>query len=267
MKTKFHRPSISAFFPAYNDSGTIADIVTKAIETLRELTDDYEVVVVDDGSMDETGNILDGLSLRYKCLKVIHHKRNRGYGGALITGFSNVTKELVFYTDGDGQYDVAELKRLLSKLTEGVDIVNGYKISRSDPLYRVVIGRCYQVLMRILFGLKIRDVDCDFRLFRRNVFDRVKLTSRSGVICVEMMKKMQELGFNMVEVPVHHYHRSCGRSQFFCFKHLSAVAWQLVSLWWRLMVLRDFAAKDSASLADAAKEFPLKRSALETHRD
>src|SRR5206468_2025897 len=109
--------------------------------------------------------------------------------------FSNCTKDIIFYTDGDAQYDVRELPLLLESLKEGVDWVNGYKISRSDPLHRKIIGRIYHWLVRIFFGVNLRDVDCDFRLIRRSVFDKVQLRSDSGVICVEMMKKFQMAGF------------------------------------------------------------------------
>jgi glycosyltransferase involved in cell wall biosynthesis len=232
------RNSISAFFPAYNDVGSIGKIIHTMAWLLPKLTDDFEVVVVDDGSTDGTLELLDTLDREYAFLKVIHHGVNRGYGAALITGFANCSKELIFYTDGDGQYDVEELPKLLSVMTEKVDIVNGYKISRSDPRHRIVLGRLYQGLMRWLFQLNVRDVDCDFRLFRRRVFERVQLTCDSGVICVEMMKKFQANGCRMVEVPVNHYHRSSGTSQFFSFKHLRRVFLQLFTAWWNLAIRR-----------------------------
>jgi glycosyltransferase involved in cell wall biosynthesis len=232
------RNSISAFFPAYNDAGSIATIVRKTAQILPSVADDYEVVVVNDGSQDGTAALLDGLACQYPFLKVIHHESNRGYGAALITGFSACSKDQIFYTDGDGQYDVEELPLLVNALTESIDIVNGYKISRSDPLHRVVLGNAYQRLMRLLFWLNVRDVDCDFRLFRRNLFDRVELTCDSGVICVEMIKKFQANGCRMAEVPVHHYFRASGSSQFFSPKHLGRVFIQLFSAWWNLIVRR-----------------------------
>ena len=236
---KDRAPSISAFFPAYNDVGSIGKIVHTMAWMLPKLTDDYEVIIVNDGSTDGTGGLLDLLAQEYAFLKIIHHGVNRGYGAALITGFANCSKELIFYTDGDGQYDVEELPRLLDAFNDEVDIVNGFKISRSDPRHRVIIGRIYQHLMRATFQLNVRDVDCDFRLFRRRVFERVELTCDSGVICVEMMKKFQANGCRMAEVPVHHYHRSSGRSQFFSFKHLRRVFIQLFSAWWKLVVRRE----------------------------
>ena len=228
--------SISVFFPAYNDGGTIASMVISALLTLRQLTDDYEVIVVNDGSADYTPQVLDELAEMYEQVRVIHHEQNKGYGGALRTGFSSATKDLVFYTDGDAQYDPRELKVLYPALVEGVDMVNGYKISRSDPWYRTVIGRIYHWTVKLSFGLRLRDVDCDFRLMRRAIFDRVHLESSSGVICVEMMKKIQDAGFVIAEAPVHHYHRVYGRSQFFNFGRIFRVGRDLLKLWLQLVV-------------------------------
>jgi len=232
------RNSISAFFPAYNDAGSIGTIIRRIAQILPAVADDYEVIVVNDGSRDGTAELLNGLARELPFLKVIHHASNRGYGAALITGFSACTKDLIFYTDGDGQYDVGELPRLINALSDDIDMVNGYKISRSDPLHRVVLGKIYQRLIRFLFRLKVRDVDCDFRLFRRSLFNRVELTCDSGVICVELVKKFQASGCRMAEVPVHHYCRSSGSSQFFRPKHLARVLIQLFSAWWNLIVRR-----------------------------
>jgi len=228
--------SISVFFPAYNDGGTIASMVISALLTLRELTDDFEVIVVNDGSQDYTPQVLDELARVYDQVRIIHHQQNRGYGGALRTGFASATKELVFYTDGDAQYDARELKALYPALGEGVDVVNGYKISRSDPWYRMVIGRIYHWTVKLAFGLKLSDVDCDFRLMRRAIFDRVQLHSDSGVICVEMMKKIQDAGFVIAEAPVHHFHRAYGRSQFFNFRRIFRVGRDLMKLWLELVL-------------------------------
>ena len=228
------RHGISVFFPAYNDGGTIPSMVLTALMTLRELTDDCEVIVVNDGSADYTGAVLEELASRYPELRVIHHEQNRGYGGALRTGFSSATKDLIFYTDGDAQYDPREMTRLYEVWSDEVDFVNGYKISRSDPLHRIVIGRLYHWTVRLAFGLHLRDVDCDFRLMRRSIFDAVQLQSDSGVICVELIKKVQDAGFRIAEVPVHHYHRAYGKSQFFNFRRIWRTGKQLWALWWEL---------------------------------
>ncbi|MCI0413977.1 glycosyltransferase family 2 protein [bacterium] len=230
------KPSISVFFPAYNDGGTIGSMVLIALATVRELTDEYEVVVVNDGSTDYTAAVLKELQRNHPSVKIIHHDQNRGYGATLITGFSNCTKETIFYTDGDAQYDVRELSLLFANLKEGVDWVNGYKISRSDPLHRKIIGRIYHWIASIFFRLNLRDVDCDFRLMRREMFDRVQLKSQDGVICVEMIKKFQDAGFHVVEVPVHHFFRAYGKSQFFNFRRILRIMVHLTRLWWELMI-------------------------------
>ena len=234
-------PGLSVFFPAYNDSGTIASLVISARQTARQLTDDFEVIIVDDGSVDATAEIADELAKTYPEVRVVHHERNRGYGGALRSGFDAATRELVFYTDGDAQYDPAELTLLWAALDENVDFVNGYKISRSDPLHRIVIGRVYHHTVKFLFGLGVRDVDCDFRLMRRSIFERVRLEKDSGVICLEMMKKVQDAGYRVAEVPVHHYHRAHGRSQFFNFKRLFRTGVDVMKLWYLLVVRREHA--------------------------
>ncbi len=233
------RPGLSIFFPAYNDAGTIASLALVAHMTARELTDDYEVIVVDDGSPDHTGLLLDEMARSFPWLKVVHHDKNRGYGGALRTGFDTATKELVFYTDGDAQYDPREMTRLWSVLGPEVDFVNGFKITRHDPLHRVVIGRVYHWFVKLAFGLRLRDVDCDFRLVRRAVFRKVVLTRSSGVICVELMKKVQDHGFRIAEVGVHHYHRSYGKSQFFNFPRVGRTLVDLARLWLDLVVRRE----------------------------
>lgn len=229
-------PGLTVFFPAYNDSGTIASMVVSAVLAASRLTPDFEVLVINDGSRDATPQIADELARLYPQVKVIHHQVNRGYGGALRSGFANASKELIFYTDGDAQYDPAEMADLWAKMGPGVDLVNGYKISRSDPLHRKFIGRVYHHTVKLLFGLGVRDVDCDFRLMRRAIFGRVELTKNSGVICLEMMKKIQDAGFVIAEVPVHHFHRAYGRSQFFNVPRIARTAVDVLKLWWDLVV-------------------------------
>ncbi|HZG69391.1 MAG TPA: glycosyltransferase family 2 protein, partial [Herpetosiphonaceae bacterium] len=144
-------PSISAFFPAYNDAGTIGSLVVTTLKTLEGLTDDYEVIVVQNGSTDYTVEVLEELAGQYDRLKVLNFEESLGYGGALRVGFATAGKDLVFYTDGDAQYDPHELRLLLPEMKPGVDVVNGYKMSRSDPLHRVIIGRMYHHLVRLMF--------------------------------------------------------------------------------------------------------------------
>ena len=233
-------PGLSVFFPAYNDAGTIASLVIAAVRVAGSLTPDFEVIVIDDGSKDDTPRILDELARVYPHhVRIVHHPTNRGYGGALRSGFSAASKEFVFYTDGDGQYDPAEMTVLWDQMSDDVDWVNGWKISRSDPLHRIIIGKIYHHTVKLLFGLKVRDVDCDFRLIRRSIFDIVHLEKDSGVICLEMMKKFQDAGFRVAETPVHHYHRAHGKSQFFNVPRLWRTAIDLMKLWWLLVVKRE----------------------------
>ena len=229
---------LSVFFPAYNDSGTIASMVIRAVQAASELTPDYEVIVVNDGSADATPQIVDELARTYPHVRAVHHPKNRGYGGALQTGFRSATKDFIFYTDGDAQYDPAELADLWAKMTPDADLVNGYKISRSDPFHRIVIGRVYHHIVKTLFGLKVRDVDCDFRLMRRSIFEKINLEKTSGVICLEMMKKITDGGFRIVEVPVHHYHRAFGKSQFFNFRRIAKTGVDVLRLWYELVIRR-----------------------------
>ena len=259
-QTATRKPGLTVFFPAYNDSGTIASLVITALQTARTLTPDFEVIVIDDGSADATGQIADELARTYPEVKVVHHERNRGYGGALQSGFKAATHDLVFYTDGDAQYDPSEMTRLWNALDDGVDLVNGYKISRSDPVHRIVIGRVYHHTVKLLFGLNVSDVDCDFRLLRRSIFDHVSLEKTSGVICLEMMKKIQDAGFRIAEVPVHHYHRAHGKSQFFNFRRLFKTAIDVAKLWVVLVVRREHVRPEPRGMsAEAVPPLPRDR--------
>ncbi len=231
---------ISAVFPAFNDGGTIPSMVLTALMALRQVTDDYEIIVVNDGSSDTTKSVLEEMVARYPELRVIHHAVNLGYGSALRTGFGAATKEWIFYTDGDGQYNPLELIDLVAAVNEKMDVVNGYKISRSDPLVRIIIGRIYHSIVRWVFGFHLKDVDCDFRLFRRKILESVHLESTTGTLPLELVKKFQDAGFIFVEVPVHHYYRQYGKSQFFNLRRLFRTGVQLIQLWWKLVGRKGF---------------------------
>src|ERR1700760_2441142 len=166
--------SLSVFFPAYNDAECLPDLLARTFDVLPTLTSEYEVVVVNDGSEDGTAAVLEQLVSRYKPhLRTVTHTVNCGYGAALRSGFAACKKDLVFYTDGDGQYDVRDLQRLWTKLRPGVDLINGYKLNRADNFLRRCIGKVYNLSVRFMFDLRVRDVDCDFRLIRRSVLDRI----------------------------------------------------------------------------------------------
>ncbi len=237
--------SLSVFFPAYNDAPSLPALIRKTFAVVAPLVDDFEVIVVNDGSRDATGEVLERLAREYgPRLRVVTHPRNRGYGAALRSGFRAASKDLVFYTDGDGQYDVGELPLLLGLLTPAVGLVNGYKLNRSDPWHRVWIGRTYNAFARALFRIRIRDVDCDFRLIRRRLLDDVRLSSTSGTICVELVRKLELSKYQVRETGVHHYPRLHGRSQFFRVRSLLRTLWQLARLYVRVVAVPALSGKD-----------------------
>lgn len=228
--------SISIFFPCFNDSRSIKKLVEDAFEVAKSLTKDYEVIVVDDGSTDNSRDVLLGLSKKYSQLKLVFHEKNKGYGGALRSGFQTAEKELVFYTDGDGQYDVKELKILLHLMTDDVHFVNGIKMSRQDPTSRIVLGNLYSFIARWSFWIPTYDVDCDFRLIRKSILDKINLKSNSGSICIELVKKAQIAGAKFRQVSVHHFERQWGESQFFKPTKLLFTSYELTLLWLNLML-------------------------------
>jgi glycosyltransferase involved in cell wall biosynthesis len=237
MSEPVTRPSISAFFPCYNDAPTIGGLVRSVDCQLRQVTDDYEVIVVNDGSRDNSAEVLQALQSELPSLRVISHPVNRGYGGALRSGFAAATKDLVFYTDGDAQYDVKELPVLLMLMTEDTHFVNGIKMARGDAQYRVHAGNVHKFLMRWSFWLPVIDVDCDFRLIRRSLLERITLRSNSGSICVELVKDAQRAGAQFREVSVHHYPRQFGESQFFRPGRILRTYLDLAQIWIELMIL------------------------------
>jgi glycosyltransferase involved in cell wall biosynthesis len=180
--------------------------------------------------------VLRSVSARVAALRVVTHEVNRGYGAALRSGFAAATKDLVFYTDGDGQYGVDELPVLLMLMTADTDFVNGMKMTRQDAPHRVFIGNLHRFVTRWLFWLPVSDVDCDFRLVRRRIIDTIELHSSSGSICVELVKRAQRAGAQFREVSVHHYARQWGESQFFRPMRILRTYLDLARMWVELMV-------------------------------
>ena len=230
--------SISAFFPCCNDEATIASMVRLAFGAIESVGADGEVIVIDDGSADGSPHVLKELADVYPRLHVITHDRTRGYGGALRAGFEAATQQWVFYTDGDAQFDPSELELLVAAARDDVDVVQGYKLQRADSLGRRIVGRLYHRFVRLAFRLRVRDTDCDFRLIRADALRRIRLVHTSGVICVELVRTLQDSGARFVEVPVHHYPRRHGRSQFFRPGRVGSSLVDLMGLWVRLVVLR-----------------------------
>src|SRR2546426_3251450 len=223
--------SISVFLPAFNDETTIGELVSEALILLKSLTNDYEIIVINDGSTDSTAAVLDELASASDHIRIIHHPRNLGYGAALRRGFKNAGKDLIFYTDGDGQYDVKELALLLPLMTDEVDVINGYKIKRQDDRYRAVSGAIYNIVARWFFRLPVRDVDCDFRLIRRRALQRVSLSASSGAICVELVHKLAAAGCTFREVPVNHFERPHGGSRSFTRRALAQPVLDFFAFW------------------------------------
>lgn len=205
--------SISAVLPAYNEEENIENAAKRMADALRSLNmRDWEVIIVDDGSVDQTGKIADDLAAEDAAhIRVFHHNPNRGYASALNTGFTNARHQLIFFTDSDLQFDVGEIKNLLP-LIEDADIVCGFRIYRFDHLTRLVLSWGFNLLVRIMFRIGVRDIDCAFKLFRREVFDKVTIESRKFFVNAEVLAKAKYFGFRLAEVGVRHYPRAAGRS-------------------------------------------------------
>jgi glycosyltransferase involved in cell wall biosynthesis len=237
MSPKF--PSLTVFFPAYNDAPSLPGLLAKTFAVLEANVADFEVIVVNDGSHDDTAEVLKSSEARYSPrLRVVTHEENRGYGGALRSGFGAAVKQYVFYTDGDSQYDVGELPRLLALAGPNTGLVNGYKLERNDPAHRIWIGKAYNFCARLLFRIRIRDIDCDFRLIRSDLLEQVRLTSTSGTICVELVRKLELTGCEVIEIGVRHYARLYGKSQFFRLRSLATTFYELARLWVRVVILQ-----------------------------
>jgi len=204
-------PSISAVLPAYNEEKIIAATATAMASTLAELTDDYEVVVVNDGSRDATRQIVEALSAENPRIRCVSHPVNRGYGAALATGFRAATKELVFMTDGDKQFDPREVAKFLPYVEEA-DLVIGYRQPRMDPFMRRLNAWGWNLLVRLLFGYVARDVDCAFKLFRRSVWESIQVEATGATFSAEFLIKARRKGYRIRELRATHYPRTAGKA-------------------------------------------------------
>ena len=198
--------SISVFFPCYNEQDNISRTVERALTALQKLSADFEVIIVDDGSSDATGQVADEIASRDNRVEVVHHPTNLGYGAALQSGFKAATKQLVFYTDGDGQFDIDEMPPLLSLMSQ-YDIVTCYRLNRQDSLVRKINGWCWTKLVCLLFGMKVRDIDCAFKLYKREIFDNIKMSSSGALIDAEILARAVRRGYCLTQKGVHHYPR------------------------------------------------------------
>lgn len=222
--------SISVFFPCYNEQENVGRTVEKALAVLEKLKADFEVIVVDDGSSDSTGQIADEIASRDNKVKVVHHQTNLGYGSALQSGFKAATKELVFYTDGDGQFDFNEMPPLLP-LLEKCDIVSCYRLNRQDSVIRKINGWCWTKLVCLLFGMKIRDIDCAFKLYKREIFDNITLVSTGALIDAEILARAINKGYRVTQKGVHHYPRTAGSQTGASLRVILRAFKELLKLW------------------------------------
>ena len=214
--------SLSIVFPAYNDEHSIGKLITDAYSVGATITNSFEVIVVNDGSKDGTNKKLLAIKKKFPSLKIVTHKNNRGYGGALQSGFKKAVKDWIFYTDGDGQYDLKDLPKLVRSVGLNIDVVNGFKKIRRDSFIRIAAGNMYNRVLQLFFNLPISDVDCDFRLIRRKCLGNIRLKATTGVFPLELVLKLKKSGARFKEVSVNHYARPHGRSQFFRFSVLVA---------------------------------------------
>jgi glycosyltransferase involved in cell wall biosynthesis len=206
------RRGISVVLPAYNEEGVIAQTVQRCVEVLSVVAPDYELIVVDDGSRDRTGAIADALASANPRIRVVHNRPNRGYGGALIAGFNAASKPLSFFMDADGQFDIADLPALLALREQGHRAVLGFRHRRRDPVMRHLNAIGWNLLVRLLFRLPVRDVDCAFKLYDTALVRVADVQAEGAMVNTEMLVKLTKLGVPVVQVPVHHYARKHGNS-------------------------------------------------------
>jgi glycosyltransferase involved in cell wall biosynthesis len=202
-------PNLSLFFPAYNEEANIERMVREAQKILPEVALDWEIIPVDDGSRDKTGEIADRLAKEDPHVKPVHHLKNQGYGGAVVSGFKAAKMDYVFFTDGDLQFDLREITLLIDKIDEG-DLILGFRKNRRDPWNRKLNAFCWGTLVKLLFGFRAKDVDCAFKLVKRKVLDKVELTSTSAMVSTELLARSHKAGFRFAEAGVTHLPRQAG---------------------------------------------------------
>lgn len=235
------RPHLTFFFPAYNEEENVAETVRRALEEIGPLVDgSIEVLVVDDGSSDATPEIADRLAAGDPRVRV-HHQPNRGYGGALRAGFANARGRLVAFSDGDLQFDLGEFARMLERLDDPrspVGAVIGYRRRRRDPPHRIFIAKTYNAIVSVLFGLRVRDIDCAMKLFRREVFDGLPLTTDSPFLSAELLIKLNARGERIAQLDVTHYPRAAGTNTGASFRKILRTFRDIGKLRWALWTRR-----------------------------
>ena len=203
--------ALSIILPAYNEVENIEAGVSSVLKFVPTFTEHYEVIIVDDGSRDGTGKLIDRLAAKYDRVVALHHLSNRGYGAALRSGFKAARGELIFFTDGDGQFEIQEMPKLMSLIREGTDIACGYRMRRADPLMRAVNAALYRAIVRLLFRLNVKDINCAFKLFKRKIIENLNFESCGALINAELLILAQKKGYLIKEVGVIHYPRIKGK--------------------------------------------------------
>lgn len=226
---------LSLFFPAYNEEGNLKNTVEEAIPVLKNVASLYELLIIDDGSRDKTGEIADKLAEEYSFIRVIHHHPNKGYGEALKSGFYNSKYQWIVFTDSDGQFDFSEVTKLIEK-SKNADIVAGYRINRQDSWMRKLFGFGWTFLARLLLRVRVRDVDCAFKLIKKEVIDTIPRlqSTRGGMISPELLGRARKAGFKIAEVGVHHYPRKEGKQTGANLKVIFKSFMDLGKLWWQI---------------------------------
>lgn len=229
-------PSLTVFFPCYNEEANVERVTLAALSGCRKLTDDLEIIIVNDGSRDRTGEIADRLASEHPEVKAVHNNPNQGYGGALQAGFRAATKNWIFYTDGDGQFDFNEVP-LLFPLLERYDIVSAYRLDRKDPPIRKLNAWCWTMLVNLLFWMRIRDIDCAFKLYPRRLFQQISMHSKGALIDTEILAKAKYLGYRIGQIGVHHYPRTAGTQTGANLKVILKAFYELFKLYGRIRFL------------------------------
>lgn len=225
--------SLSLFFPCYNESENVGSMIEQAVQVGEEYGADYEVVVVDDGSSDDSVSIIRSWAKKNPRVRLVSHEKNQGYGAALRTGFKNARKDLVFLTDGDNQFHLSDIDKLFSKI-DSCDVVTGFRIVRQDKAHRRLNGFLWTQLNKLLFGLPVRDVDCAFKLFRKKALEGLVLESNHLLIHAEILARLKKKGCKIEEIGVPHYPRTAGKATATKISAIFKTFYELFRLYWKI---------------------------------
>ncbi len=226
--------SLSLVLPAHNEEANIGIVVQQALDVLPQYVDEFEIIIVNDGSKDATPVIADTLAATHpEHVRVVHHQVNRGYGAALTSGFRAATGDFIMFMDSDRQFDIADIS-LLAPFVGRFDVVAGFRMERSDPLHRRVFAEMFNVAVRILFGVHMRDIDCAFKIFRGDLLRSMELTAPGALINTEIQAKLRRQGATVEQVGVHHYPRVAGEATGGSFRVIRRAMKETLLLWWRM---------------------------------